>query len=306
MREEPFQAFRLSRKRFRTPAQVTSMTNVFLEQPEFISTDPRRNRPHGKGIGYKVTPEFMFLRHQALLPQKLVQGKKVLDLGSCSGASGAWCLSQGATFYQGVEINDEFVRQSSICLAKYYDESKWSVAPTSIEDFLDSTEDKFDVILASGILYGSSDPLKLLTQISKKANAVVIESVHQHVYLRMLSETTRNIILSHPQFINCLEGASFITVGQQGMIGEDKQTVIFNGLNPSMGALKFLFNSYGFLYNDGVNRALKRHLPEVYHPLYRYGMLFEKSKDAKTYSFGFTNAVENPENILKKINWEDM
>lgn len=282
------------------------MTNIFLDQPEFISTDPRRNRPNGKGIGYKVTPEFMLLRHQALLPRRLIEGKKVLDLGSCSGASGAWCLSQGAAFYTGVEINDEFVRQSSICLRKYYEESRWSIEQRSIEDFFDSTETKFDLILASGVLYGSADPIKLLTQISQRAHYVVIESVHQHVYLPMLSPFTRNAMLNDPQFINCVENAPYITVGQEGMIGVGTQTVVFNGLNPSMGALKFLFKSFGFVYSDSVNLALKKQLPETYHPLYRFGMLFERNKSAKTYSLGFANAVENPANVLKRVNWESL
>jgi hypothetical protein len=282
------------------------MANIFVDQPEFISTDPRRNRPDGKGVGYKVTPEFMLLRHQSLLPQKLINGKRVLDLGSCTGASGAWCLSQGAAFYAGVEINEEFVRQSSICLTKYYDKSKWRIEPSSIDDFLDSTKDRFDLILASGVLYGSSDPVKLLTRISKKADWVVIESVHQHVIFRELTGATRSVILKDPQIVSFLENVSYIAVGQQGMIGSNNQTIVFNGLNPSMGALKYLLEHLGFTYTDAVNQELKRQLPKVYHPLYRFGMLFKKTKPTKTPSYGFTNTVENPKNITKKINWENL
>jgi 16S rRNA G966 N2-methylase RsmD len=280
--------------------------NVFIDQPEFISTDPRRNRPDGKGIGYKVTPDFMLLRHESLLPGNLLKGKKVLDLGSCTGASGAWCLSQGAAFYMGVELNDDFVRQSCACLAKYYDQSKWRIEQRSVEDFLETTDERFDVILASGILYGSADPMNLLKQMSEKAERIVIESVHQHVYLRMLPQPIVNIILKDPQSIFCLENASYITVGQQGMIGTGEQTLIFNGLNPSMGALKFLFQSLGFVYNDSVNLTLKKKLPDTYHPLYRFGMLFEKDKHGKAVSFGFAQAVEHPDNIVKKVNWEHL
>jgi SAM-dependent methyltransferase len=289
-------------------APATRMTNIFVDQPEFISTDPRRNLPVGKRIGYKITPEVMLLRHQSLLPQKLIDGKRVLDLGCCTGASGAWCLSQGAAFYTGVEINEEFVRQSSICLTKYYDKSKWRIEPSSIDDFLDSREDKFDVIFASGVVHGSADPIKLLTQISKKTDCVVIESVHQYALLRRLTDATISAILKDPQIVSCLENASYITVGTEGMIGGQagKQIMVFNGFNPSMGALKFIFNSFGFIYDDAVNQALKKQLPEIFNPFYRFGTLFRKHDNAKTASYGFTDTVGSPENIIKKIDWENL
>jgi predicted RNA methylase len=282
------------------------MANIFLDQPEFISTDPRQHRPDGKGVGYTVTPEFMLLRHQALLPRRLIEGKTVLDLGSCTGASGAWCLSQGAAAYTGVEINEDFVRESSACLAKYYDNSRWRIDPRSIEDFLDSADEKFDVILAFGVLYGSSDPIKLLTQIANTGDCIVIESMHQHIYLPFLTDATRELMFRDPQIVHCLENAPYITVGQQGMVGEGTQTVFFVGFNPSMGALKALFDSFGFAYSDAANQALKKQFPALYTPMRRFGMIFERNNNRKTFALGFANAVDNPDNVLATINWENL
>jgi hypothetical protein len=279
------------------------MANIFLDQPEFIAADPRRNRPDGKGVGYTVTPEFMLLRHQALLPKQLVEGKTILDLGSCIGASGAWCLSQGAASYTGVEINADFARQSAVCLEKYYDPRRWRIDARSIEAFLGAAQETFDLILASGILYGSADPIGLLTQISRKTGCVVIENMHQHVYLDLLTGPTRSAMLRDPQIVHCLENAPYIAVAPQGMLGDGPQTVFFQGFNPSMGALKVLFQSLGFTYNDAVNRALKASIPTLYAPLRRFGMLFEKNVGAKPVAFGFASAVDNPENAIATLDW---
>lgn len=286
-------------------AQHLTTANIFLEQPEFILADPRRNRPDGKGLGYKVTPEFMLVRHQALLPKELVEGKRILDLGSCTAASGAWCLSQGAAFYTGIELNEEFAEESVSCLAKYYDQALWRIDKTSIEDFVSATKDRFDLVLASGVIYGLADPIRFIEHLAKLTDFVVVESVHRHLYFGQLSDQARSAVFDDPKIVDSLENSSFISVGPQRMIGADNETLAYFGLNPSMGALKILFGSHGFSWSDLGNRALKRDWPQVYNPRNRFALHFLRHEKAKRYALGFANALRDPENVLKKMNWSD-
>jgi hypothetical protein len=70
-------------------------SNVFVDQPEFVDTDPRNQRP--EQIAYRIDTNFMQVRHEILLPKNTLKGKKVLDLGSCNAASGAWVNWGGIT-----------------------------------------------------------------------------------------------------------------------------------------------------------------------------------------------------------------
>jgi len=88
------------------------MGNVFIDQPEFLGEDPRVSWP--KSSGYSSDPEFVYERHALLLPADLLKGKRVLDLGSCNAATGAWVLSNGAAYYRGVELQAKV--PSSFCL----------------------------------------------------------------------------------------------------------------------------------------------------------------------------------------------
>jgi hypothetical protein len=284
------------------------MENIFVNQPEFITEDPRRNRPDKAGVGYKVTPEFMHMRHSILLPQKLIAGKRILDLGSCNAASGAWCLSHGAAFYKGIEFQEEFVEKSVSCLSRYYDKNKWSVEQTSIENFLESNEEFFDVILAAGILYGISDTLKILTLMSEQADCIVIESMHTNSVFssRILSEETKRHISKDKNLAQFLENESYIAVGVRGMVFPGEKTIRFNGFNPSMGALKFIFSSLGFDYHDGINQRAKMSIPKFYNPLGRYGMLFIKNPQLKVRAYGFASAVDDSENIIEQMDWDKL
>ena len=91
------------------------MINTFKLHPEFIEVDNRKNRPivvpspekNGPGYSYNINPEFMFERHKIMLPLDLIKGRTVLDIGGCIGASGDWCLANGAKHYTNIELHPE-------------------------------------------------------------------------------------------------------------------------------------------------------------------------------------------------------
>lgn len=277
--------------------------NIFIEQPEFIELDPRKTRP--KGYGYAVTPEFMYARHAALIPPELVRGKRVLDLGSCLGATGAWCLSHGAAFYQAVEIDEEFVRNSTICLQKYYPAATWSVAKCSIEDFLAGNKDKFDVLIASGILYGTSDPVSLLKSFAACADFLIIESKQSQTifHSKILSRETLKAIGNDPRIVEFLENEAYIAVGRRGMVVSGNKTIRFNGFNPSMGAIKFIMHQLGFQFSNKPDLELRRVLPEQYAPHRRFALYFRKDVNARVKDFGLKSAVEDAGSLTSIDNW---
>ena len=279
------------------------MGNIFLEQPEFITEDPRNHRPDN--LGYKVTPDFMLRRHQILLPRKLIQGRKVLDLGSCLAATGAWCLSNGAAFYKGVEIQKDFVDRSIECLEKYHDKSMWHVELNSIEDYINSNTVEFDVIFASGVLYGLAEPLKILKSISSNADTIVLESLHVGTpfHSRRLGKLSKKALKDDKNTVGFIENESYMTVGTSWMVAPGGKNIKFHGLNPSMGALKYIFWSMGFDYHDNVNEDLKKHLPLQYNPIRRFGMLFTRNPELSNREWGLANAVEDPSNVVGEMDW---
>ena len=230
------------------------MTNIFFVQPEFIELDSRKDRENG----YIVTSEFMYTRYQAMLPPSLVTGKRILDLGSCVSSAGAWCLFHGASFYQGVEISEEFVQNATFSLKKYYPSKLWDVNQNYFEDFLANNKKPFDVLIASGIIHGSNDPVSLLKSFAKVANFIVIEGMQTRTifHQNILNKQTIEAIAKDPGIIKFLENESYISVGDRGMIAPDNKMLKYAGLNPSMGAVKYIMNKLGFEFNDSPHKKL--------------------------------------------------
>ena len=111
------------------------MTNNFVDPadrcPEFIDADPRVNR-YGVN-GYPINKNFMLRRHYHMFKTLDLTGKRVLDLGSCTGYTGAFVLSNGASYYRGIELNKTFSDLSInlwlMCLnslVMWFSASKWT------------------------------------------------------------------------------------------------------------------------------------------------------------------------------------
>jgi hypothetical protein len=277
--------------------------NIFIEQPEFIDKDTRKNR---KGYGYNVNPEFMLARHQILLPPRLINGKRILDLGSCNAASGAWSLANGAVHYTGIELQNAFVETSKECLAKYYKEDKWLVQESSIEDYLSSTQEKFDVVLASGIFQAFQDPIKILKQITGICNHAVFECVHPSTFgnLKLLGREGMDDCLASDEYAEFIENEPFISVGKQPMTIPGEQALLFNGARPSMGTIKLVITSAGFRYNDMLNTMLKKRIPDIYAPTRRFGLLFSRTSAPVDSGFSFHAAFTDDTQPKSGFSWK--
>src|SRR5437868_13172354 len=104
----------------------------FETEPGFYLED---NRNHREFV--PVTKETLEAKHESLMPEWLVKGKTVLDLCSCLGATGHWCLSLGAKKYTGVELQPEYLQTSKKLLEKHWTKDQYKLVQAEIADFLE-------------------------------------------------------------------------------------------------------------------------------------------------------------------------
>lgn len=272
------------------------MNNIFLQHPQFIETDPRQERPNF-GSGYRVDAEFQFSRHSICLPQHLIENKRVLDLGCCVAATGAWVLSAGARYYVGVELQEKFYQQSVKNLQQSFDNNRWSMYQQSVEEFLQTNTEKFDVVVMFGILYQSVYFENLIHGVIKTdPNTVVVDSIYP---LTNVDEDVREKI-KHLPLIEYVEN--------QPMVSElAGNRHIINAARLSVPALQVLFWSDGYTMTNNYTMHLKKSLPDVYKT--RYCVEFTKTGDSNLINFknsyqGTVQTVQAPfDTTVERKQW---
>jgi SAM-dependent methyltransferase len=177
--------------------------NIFDQAPEFIEWDNRKEREINR-----VTAESTYNRLSVQLPDWLVKGRTVLDLGSCLGAAGHLALTNGARHYTGVEIQPRYVADSKTLLGKYWPESDFSIYEQNIEEYLDeciSIGVQYDVVVASGVLYAFLNIVGILEKISKVSSyCVTIDTM----FLPQIGQADRGYIVVRPNMpMNFATGA---------------------------------------------------------------------------------------------------
>lgn len=137
--------------------------SVFKSAPEFIEQDSRQRRTYNPISLLSLT-----MKCETLLPKALVNGRSILDLGSCLGAMGHWALSHGGAFYHAIEVQDKFVTQSKVLLERWGD--RVLIEQDDIRSALNRIPEKtFDIVVASGVLQTFMDPQTILELMCKVA-----------------------------------------------------------------------------------------------------------------------------------------
>lgn len=145
--------------------------NIFFSAPEFIELDNRQDRKVNQ-----VTAESTYNRLSAQLPDWYVKGNTVLDLGSCLGAAGHMALTNGATHYTGVEYQQKYVDDSKKIFEKYWP-GHYDIVQANLEEFLDdciANGKKYDIVVASGVLYTFLNIFTILEKIAAVASKSVL------------------------------------------------------------------------------------------------------------------------------------
>lgn len=205
------------------------MQNVFLnELSSFIENDNRKNRRQ-----LQVTAESMLNRCEAFLPTIDVKGKRILDLGCCIGAMGAWCLYHGATFYTGVEIQKEYSNKASSLLGEKW--NNFEIINADVITFLETVHEKYDIIIILGVIFAITDILSFIKKCTEITNDyLIIDAITPaHSYLHLPFIELRN-----NQKINSAQDVGVFS-GYSGL-----------GLTPSIEALQLILSNCGFDCNQ--------------------------------------------------------
>ena len=239
--------------------------NVFDKFPQFIDTDVRTNRP----MGYTVSRDLMTQRHAALLPAELVQGRSVLDIGCCVGATGAWTLEAGAASYTGIELQRSLAQLAKTNLEQCYADRDWTVIETSYEDFFRTNTDKYDIIYAGGVIYAGLEYQKFIKEcVDRSTYAVVIEAGNPIFMMNgianseLASEFFPITLYSESGFMNHESGGNILKI---------------TCAMPSAGAVKLLLEQHGCRFDQDSYDAVKR-IKDSEYQLRRWGAIFYKQQ----------------------------
>ena len=278
------------------------MNSVFYTKPDFINTDPRKDRKER----YNVNPEFMTYRHEALLPPDMLEGKSILDIGCCVGATGAWALEHGARYYAGVEINETLCDLASNNLRTNFGGNHWDIFNMSFEDYFEQHgTDQFDIVFISGTLYAGLDWMRLVENLTKVADHVVIESFHPNIaaYVDDAEGSFVNFLKTHPDIMEKMENtAAFVFIKEIFMYSDDGKNNLLNyGAAPSMGALKLQMERLGYIPNTACNDLLKSTIPGWYHDMARFGIHFKRIGHIDTNYLTVRELYANPEKRKERL-----
>jgi precorrin-6B methylase 2 len=274
------------------------MSNFFDSYPEFINDDVRKNRI-SPDDGYPVDAVFLDKRWSLMLPADKCLNKNILDLGSCTASVGAWCLHNGASTYTGIELQSKFVNSSRANLEKYFP-NRSEILESTVEDFLEKNTKHFDIVIASGILYGVSDLYQVLRKLAQVADHIVVESRHPPTMRQMLGHMPRKIEGLVESF-ECKH--AIIDVNEVPMVYEEENKRARTlGFVPSIGALVAIYKNLDFVPDLSVYENLKQQISEVYGiqtKYARYAVSFHKGIARDKLHF-FADVYKSPE-ILKSV-----
>ena len=149
---------------------------IFQEDSIFLKADSRGSR---WAIPYSL--ECLNDRVENLLVnnQDAIKGKRVLDMASHIGTFSYAALQMGAEFIQGVDTEKRTVEK---CIELFENESvnreKYKFEVRDAFDLLEnSPENSWDTILCFGMLYYTTEPLRLLKLMRKAArNCILLDT----------------------------------------------------------------------------------------------------------------------------------
>lgn len=250
---------------------------MYDKYPEFISTDPRTQR---KSIrSYTITQEFTEGRHRAFFESIDLEGKTILDLGCCVASLGAWVLDKGAKHYHGVEYDEKLCKLANENLSKYF--NNFTITQDFIENFFENNAERFDIIVASGIIYGYFNPSEFIDQVVQISDNVIIES--RHPLTRWLKETKFDtegyFPINHIQSLEKLPLVVYYPGNASMMLSDKASNLKFNGSCPTKGFVDYYFNLKGYENNKTLDETIQSNCPDVYNNKKRYACLYVKTKN---------------------------
>lgn len=244
------------------------MQNIFQLYPEFIDTDIRTLRQSDEISSYNVNAMYQFQRHSVtMLPDNLT-GLRVLDLGCCVGATGAWALHHGARRYVGVELQKNFCQLAEDNLTKHFPTHDWDILSQSFSEFFANNKEQFDLVVAFGILYNSIEIESLIRNLSQlDADLIVIDT--------QSPKRIQGLFKRHQVPTELLDQLAYIELGNGGVLSETGHKIMIESANISPAALKIMFNRYHYGMKEDHTDLMRSIFPLEFN--LRYSISFQKN-----------------------------
>ena len=118
------------------------------------------------------------------------ENKTILELGPLEAGHSYMCQKKGAKNIVSIEANTRAYLKC-LCIKEIFNLNRVNFKLGDFMLFLKKTNEKFDIILASGVLYHMENPIELLHLISKVSNEIFIWT-HYYDYEIILKNTAIN------------------------------------------------------------------------------------------------------------------
>lgn len=223
---------------------------------QFIDADVRKTRHH-----LPVTEESVTKKLTAMLPEWLVKGNVILDLGCATGSAGHWCMNTPCRHYTGVELQDNYYQTAKRLLPDS------EIIQADAIEFMRKTDRQWEVVVAAGLLHGIYDPFEALRLLDKVAtDYIVIEN----------NETVEN-------------GVPTIQFRKTNMVNDEDMSKPYHGYATYVGssALEFMMNELGWvgdrIYPEKLSSGLDpyhtmtKFQDEIPEHVHRYIYIFRRS-----------------------------
>ena len=202
---------------------------------------------------FEQDPNLLTSRYNAWADQFAIKDCKVLDLGCNYATAGDYFLERGALKYVGIDLDCSTIKNSNKLLSNKFENSKFLLVNSSIDDFLENNTETFDIVLLGVIIHGTGDIIELFKKISKITNRVVVETAHP-------------FYLTYGSNVNMLSSEDLYNLEYKTAVVEVHEETTSKHVNflHSMKYLSIIFNRLGFIENYKPYEQLKKELPNIY------------------------------------------
>jgi len=208
---------------------------------DFLDPDFRKNRDPKRGL--PSTDSLTIRKHEILLPRSVVEGKRVLDLGSFIGATGDWCLKNGAKEYVGVEISAEFNNIAKQALTKHHPGQNWTCINQGFDQFFADNTDKFDIVFAWGVVHHTFDHVWFLRNLALRGDHVIVAARPPKVMWRGQADSISDEFLKQLEYdIPYTEYHN----GEMSLMYKPGISIQCTSANSSLAAVKTIMGLEGF------------------------------------------------------------
>ena len=284
------------------------MINIFKTQPEWMQQDTRIGRPivvpspgkpGGDSLSYNINADFMYDRHRVMLPPELIKDKTILDVGCCMGATGAWALANGARHYTGIDARQKDLELGARIFKKYFQKNQYTLIETWAEKY--EPKEKYDIVIASGVMYGVFDSFDFVKKIANLAqDIIIVDNVHPfNGYRRLFPNATDEQRQAVSKTLSIIQPSERIRFNSKN----EAKSIRISASIISLQALILLMKNVGYRYDDSLYQSAEKEI-EYYYDIRKHNRYMSKFvKDNSIILNTYEKALDNP-NTETVINYE--